>query len=165
MPKSRFFIPRFWKQSLVFKMWFLPILSTNSWFQNLVVRGNESRREKIQEILKLWCLNSSICSKNLLIDFRIEDFNFLEEIGRNCQMRWFIFNQRLRLNFNMRISVFKSRSCDLRWSVQILPRCMWRRGVAWFRPFDLLRMIVMNPRVHRAHLISTVITPQVNGWD
>ena len=54
----------FWKQSSMFKRWFLPILSSKSWFQMLSRRGNESRRRRNQVIPRLSCLNNLICSKH-----------------------------------------------------------------------------------------------------
>ena len=92
--------------------------------------------------------------ENARTSFRVEEhFDFIEEIWCNRQMRRFIFNQRLRLNIDSKIGIFKSRPFDLRWSVKILPCRSWRRGVAWFRLFDLHQTIALNARVHRTHLI------------
>ena len=53
--------------------------------------------------------------ENARTSFRVEEhFDFIEEIWCNRQMRQFIFNQRLRLNIDSKIGIFKSRPFDLR---------------------------------------------------
>ena len=126
---------------------------------NMFGRGNESRRGKIQKILRLRCLNNSICLKISEQVFHPRTFRFIGKFGRDRWMRHFMFDKQLRLNVDLQIIILKSCPFDLLWRIQILPHRAWRRGVIWCWLFDLHRPIAMSPPGRRVHLISTVITP------
>ena len=66
----------------------IPFDSFNQFLiSNTCGRRNESRRVKNQMILRLWCLNSSVCSKwknSLSVE---EHFNFIGKFGLDHWMR------------------------------------------------------------------------------
>ena len=77
----------FSKTKLKFKMWFLVDLLIKFLFQALLGRGNESRMQRNRMALELWCLNSSIISKNSRAVFSVEEqVNLKGKLG--VTVRW-----------------------------------------------------------------------------
>ena len=144
------FISRFWTQSLAFKKWFLPILSTKFHFQTFLGRGYWSTRLRKQEIQGLRFLNSLIARNTL------ECFTSSKNI---CiyKLNWvWPLDLALHLQSTAQIKrldqIISIKSCpfDQRWSAQILSCRVWRKSIARSHPSNRESMPEMLPRVYQS---------------